>query len=149
MKKFLERGEHIANKGQHFALLFLRLVLAYGFWDPAKKKWEDINAIAEWFGSLGIPAPKLNAYLAATTEMAGVFLLMFGLGTRIISFPLIITMLVAIKTVHWANGFAAGENGFEIPLYYMLMLFVLITFGAGKFSVDYLIKRNTKAKSAA
>ncbi|MCW3078281.1 MAG: DoxX family protein [Bacteroidetes bacterium] len=144
MKRFLLRAEKIADKGQDFALLFLRIVLAYGFWEPAKKKWADINAIAEWFGSLGIPSPKLNAYLAASTEMAGVFLLILGLGTRFISFPLIITMLVAIKTVHWTNGFAAGENGFEIPLYYMLMLFVLITFGAGKISIDYLIKRNIK-----
>ncbi|MBA3665414.1 MAG: DoxX family protein [Bacteroidetes bacterium] len=141
MKKFILKFNTVADKGQDLALLFLRLILAYGFWEPAKKKWADINAIAEWFGSLGISAPKLNAYLAASTEMAGVFLLTLGLGTRLISIPLIITMLVAIKTVHLANGFAAGENGYEIPLYYMLMLFVLITFGPGRISVDYFIKR--------
>ena len=117
-------------------------MLAYGFWEPATKKWDDINSIAEWFASLGVPAAKLNAYMAATTEMVGVFLLTLGWGTRLISIPLIITMIVAIKTVHWANGFAAGENGYEIPLYYMLMLFVLITFGPGRISIDYLVKRN-------
>ena len=144
MQKLILKFNSIANKGQDFALLFLRLVLAYGFWEPATKKWEDINSIAEWFDSLGIPAAKLNAYMAASTEMAGVFLLTLGLGTRLISIPLIITMIVAIKTVHWANGFAAGENGYEIPLYYMLMLFVLITFGPGRISVDYFIKRKAK-----
>ena len=131
----------IANKGQDLALLFFRLILAYGFWEPAKTKWADINSVAEWFASIGVFAPKLNAYMAATTEMAGVFLLTLGLGTRLISFPLIVTMIVAIKTVHWENGFPAGDNGYEIPLYFMLMLICTLTFGAGKLSVDHFIKK--------
>jgi len=48
-------------------------------------------------------------------------------------------MLVAIKTVHWANGFEAGNNGFEIPLYYLLMLFVLFVYGGRRFSLDRAI----------
>jgi putative oxidoreductase len=141
MLNLYKRIVSILNKGQDLALLFLRLILAYGFWEPAKTKWADINSVAEWFGSIGVFAPKLNAYLAASTEMAGVFMLALGLGTRIISLPLIITMLVAIKTVHWANGFPASDNGYEIPLYFMLMLIVTLTFGAGKISVDHFIKR--------
>ncbi len=144
MRKFFFRFEEIANKGQDLALLFLRLILAYGFWEPAKTKWKDINSVADWFESMGLFAPKVSAYMAATTEMLGVFLLILGLGTRLISLPLIITMLVAIKTVHWVNGFAAGENGYEIPLYFILMLFVLVCFGSGKISVDYLIKKMKK-----
>src|SRR3954469_6270404 len=134
----------IVNHGKDISLLFLRLILAYGFWEPAKTKWADINSVAEWFGGMGIPAPKLNAYLAASTEMVGVFLLILGLGTRFISIPLIITMLVAIKTVHWVNGFPASENGYEIPLYFLLMFFVLVCFGSGRISVDHLIKKFRK-----
>ncbi|MDP3557161.1 MAG: DoxX family protein [Bacteroidota bacterium] len=134
----------ILNNAQDLPLLFLRLILAYGFWEPAKMKWADINGIAEWFDSMGIVAPKLSAYLAASTEMAGVFLLIFGLGTRIISIPLIITMLVAIKTVHWENGFASSDNGYEIPLYYMLMLITLLCFGPGKISADYFIGKKMR-----
>ncbi|MEO6301833.1 MAG: DoxX family protein [Bacteroidia bacterium] len=141
MINLYKRYVAILNKAQDLPLLFLRLILAYGFWEPAKTKWADIDSVAEWFGSIGIFAPKLNAYLAATTEMAGVFLLILGLGTRLISFPLIITMIVAIKTVHWENGFAASDNGYEIPLYYMLMLITLMCFGSGKISVDYLIRK--------
>lgn len=141
MLKLYTRFVSIADKGKDLSLLFLRLILAYGFWEPAKTKWADINAVAEWFGSIGIFAPKLNAYLAASTEITGVFLLILGLGTRLISIPLIITMLVAIKTVHWTNGFPAGDNGYEIPLYFMLMLIVLVTFGSGKISVDHFIKK--------
>jgi len=129
------------EKMQSLPLLFLRLVLAYGFWGPATMKWQDINAIGDWFASMNIPFPLLNAYMAAGTEMAGVFLLLFGFGTRLISIPLIITMVVAIFTVHFPNGFEAGNNGYEIPLYYMLMLFTLTVYGSGNISVDYLFKK--------
>lgn len=124
-------------------LLLIRLMLAYGFYNPAKMKWNDINAIGEWFGTLGIPAPYFNAYLAAITEASGVVLLILGLGTRLISIPLMLTMVVAIVTVHWANGFEAGENGYEIPLYYLLMLFTLLILGPGKASADEFIRNKS------
>jgi len=120
-------------------LLFLRLILAFGFYNPAMMKLKDINAIGEWFESMDYPLPYLNAYLASITEGLGVILLLLGLGTRIISIPLMITMLVAIFAVHYANGFSAGDNGFEIPLYYLLMLFTLFIMGPGRISADYLI----------
>ncbi len=139
MKKLILKFNNLSNNFQSVSLLALRLVLAYGFYETAKIKWQDMNSVADWFESIGIVAPKLNAYLAATTEMLGVFLLILGLGTRYISVALIVTMIVAIKTAHWANGFAAGDNGFEIPLYYLLMLFALLTFGSGKLGLDYWI----------
>jgi putative oxidoreductase len=131
---------------KNLPLLLIRLVLAYGFYKPAKMKWQNINDIADWFGSLGIPAPALSAYLAAGTEAAGVVMLALGVGTRLISIPLIITMLVAIKTVHWSNGFDAGDNGFEIPLYYIIMLLMLIIYGAGRWSIDSVLDKKCRDK---
>lgn len=130
------------------ALLF-RLILAYGFYEPAMMKLNDIHAIGEWFEGLGVPAPYFQAYLATFTECLGVVLLILGLGTRIITIPLIITMLVAIKTVHGANGFPAGDNGYEIPLYYILMLLSLLFTGSGKISVDYLLSRKFETNKTA
>ena len=124
---------------QSISLLLARLIVAYGFFQPAKAKWSDINAISEWFGSMGMPFPTLNAYMAASTEALGVVLLTLGLFTRLISIPLMVVMVVAITTVHLAHGFEAGNNGFEIPLYYMLFLFIFLSHGAGKFSLDHLI----------
>lgn len=125
-----------------FPLLFIRLALAYGFYQPAMNKWADINSVAEWFGSMRYPLPKLNAYLAASTESAGVLLLGLGFASRIISIPLMVVMLVAIFTVHIGNGFEASANGFEIPLYYLLMLFTIFVYGPGKYSIEGLLKRN-------
>lgn len=120
-------------------LLMIRFTLAYGFYTPAMTKLSDVGAIARWFESMGMWAPTLNAYLATYTELFAAILLPLGLATRFISIPLIITMMVAIKTVHWGNGFDAGDNGLEIPLYYMVMLSVLLFNGAGKWSLDHWI----------
>ena len=124
---------------QSIALLLARLAVAYGFYEPAMMKWADISAVAQWFGSMGIPFPTLNAYMAATTEITGVVLLTLGLFTRLISIPMIVIMIVAIVTVHLPHGFSAGDNGFEIPMYYMLFLLIFVSFGAGKLSLDYLV----------
>ncbi len=120
-------------------LLFFRLILAYGFYQPATNKLSDFQAVGEWFASMNYPLPLVSAYLAGITEITGVVLLTLGLGTRIIAVPLIIVMLVAIFTVHAGNGFNAGNNGFEIPLYYLLMLFALMIYGSGRISIDGII----------
>lgn len=138
-KKLYMTFSKIGDAFKPFSLLFARLIIAYGFYEPAMNKWSSIENVAEWFGSMGIPFPLLNAYMAATTEIIGVVLLTLGLFTRAISIPLIVVMIVAIVTVHLPHGFSAGDNGFEIPLYYMLFLFVFFANGAGKFSLDRYI----------
>ena len=132
-------AQNLLSKGQSISLFLARLAVAYGFYEPAMQKWSDIDAVATWFGSMGIPFPTLNAYMAASTEITGVILLTLGLFTRLISIPLMVVMVVAISTVHLAHGFSAGDNGFEIPLYYMLFLALFASVGAGKLSLDYLL----------
>jgi putative oxidoreductase len=131
--------KNLLSNGQSLSLFLARITVAYGFYEPAMKKWSDIDSVASWFGSMGIPFPTLNAYLDASTEILGVVFLTLGLFTRIISVPLMIVMLIAIVTVHFSQGFAAGDNGFEIPLYYMLFLALFASFGAGKISLDHLL----------
>jgi putative oxidoreductase len=60
-----------------------------------------------------------------------------------------VVMVVAIVTVHLPHGFESGNNGFEIPLYYFIMLFVLMTHGAGKISLDGLLFKNKETTEAA
>ena len=129
----------ILSNGKSVSLLLARLTIAYGFYEPAMQKWSDISSVANWFGTLSIPFPTLNAYMAASTELLGVVLLTLGLFTRLISIPLMVVMVVAITTVHLTHGFSAGDNGFEIPLYYLLFLALFASLGAGKFSLDHLI----------
>ena len=135
---YLEFGR-LSEYLQSLSLLLARLAVAYGFYEPAMMKWNDMASVAQWFDSMGIPFPTLNAYMAAATEISGVVLLTLGFLTRLISIPLIVVMIVAITTVHLQHGFNAGDNGFEIPLYYMLFLLIFLPHGAGKFSLDHIV----------
>jgi putative oxidoreductase len=139
LNKIHSLSKNILEYFQSIALLLARLAVAYGFIEPALMKWKDIDAVANWFATMSIPFPTINAYMAATTELLGVILLTVGFLTRLISVPLIVVMVVAITTVHLAHGFSAGDNGFEIPLYYMLFLFIFASHGAGRFSLDYFL----------
>ncbi|MEQ8801934.1 MAG: DoxX family membrane protein [Haliea sp.] len=93
------------------APLFLRLVLAPGVLSAGLTKMMGFESTVAWFGNpdwgLGLPLPWLMAFLATATELIGGFLLLFGLATRFIAIPLMITMLVAIFTVHWQDGWFA------------------------------------------
>jgi putative oxidoreductase len=141
IKSLYDSYVRVTDGLRDLAPLIFRLVLAYGFFEPAWNKIQDVHAIGEWFESMELPAPYLQAWLATLTECLGVILLAVGLGTRIIAVPLVGVMLVAIKTVHWENGFAAGDNGYEIPFYYICMLLCLVFLGSGRFSLDYLLAR--------
>ena len=79
----------------------------------------DPNVVA-WFGNpdwgLGLPMPDLLAALAGWTEFLGGWLLLFGLLTRLISIPLMLTMIVAATTAHWSNGWhALPEAKLTVP----------------------------------
>ena len=91
--------------------LALRLYLAPIFWMAGTSKFSAFEDTAAWFGNpdwgLGLPFPTLMAFLAAGTETLGAVMLLFGLGVRWISIPLMFTMLVAIFSVHWAHGWQA------------------------------------------
>ncbi len=70
----------------------------------------DPNIIA-WFGNsdwgLGLPFPALLANLVILVEFFGGWLLLVGALTRLISIPLMFTMIMAATTVHIDNGWFA------------------------------------------
>jgi len=121
---------------KHLIILAARLLLAYGFAKPALLKLNDMSATSAWFASMQIPFPTFTAYLVSGLETIGIVLLVLGLFTRQISILLSFIMMGAILFVHEAHGFSVNNNGIEIPLYYMLLLFILATFGGGKYALD-------------
>ena len=114
MNSLIDSMQSMNGKLENFsslAQLGLRLILAFGFYTAAMNHWSNMAGTVYYFDQvLGIPMPAFNAYLATLTEFAGALLLTLGLFTRYISIPLIITMLVAILTAHWGNGYVAFEN---------------------------------------
>lgn len=103
------------RQADFIAPLLLRLYLVPVFWDAGMNKVNAFESTVEWFGNpdwgLGLPLPWLMAFMATAAEVVGAVLLLFGFATRWISVPLMITMLVAMFTVHWHNGWLAIASG--------------------------------------
>lgn len=95
--------------------LLLRLYLAPIFWMAGWSKLSNFDDTAQWFGNaewgLGLPFPALMAGMATAAELGGAIMLLAGLGVRLVTVPLIITMLVAMFTVHWDKGWLAIAEG--------------------------------------
>lgn len=92
-------------------LLLLRLYLAPVMIQAGWNKASSFENIVDWFGNedygLGLPAPLVLAFLATAAELVGGIFLLFGALTRLVSIPLLITMLVAMFSVHAKNGWLA------------------------------------------
>lgn len=108
---FFRGYDALTNTGANIASLALRLYLAPIFWMAGINKLNAFDNTVAWFGNsewgLGLPFPFLLAAMATAAELVGAVCLALGLFTRLISLPLIITMLVAIFCVHWENGWQA------------------------------------------
>ena len=97
------------------APLALRLYLVPILWMAGSKKFANFGSTVDWFGNeewgLGLPLPYLLVFLVALVEVLGALFLLLGFGVRLISIPLMITMLVAGITVHLKNGWLAIAEG--------------------------------------
>lgn len=102
---------NIIQHGDGVASFTLRLYLVPIFWMAGTNKLTHFQDTVEWFGNsewgLGLPLPSLMATLATGAELVGAVLLAIGFLTRWVSIPLVITMAVAIFTVHLPNGWQA------------------------------------------
>lgn len=119
IQMYKNASEWLTNYGGDLPLLLIRLLLAYAFFGPAMEKWGNMEATIAWFGNpdwgLGLPFPEINAYMAASVEIVGVVLLVIGLGSRLISIPLVFVMLMAYFTVHIDNGWLAIASSSADP----------------------------------
>lgn len=88
--------------------LALRIYLAPIFIIAGYNKLTALDSTAYFFGEyLGMPAPMLMAILAGGAEFIGGFALLLGFGMRLMTLPLMVTMVVAAVTAHWSNGWHA------------------------------------------
>jgi len=108
-------------------------------------KIHDIPAWTNQLTSLGVPSPQIMAYLAIAGEFGGGLGLLVGLLTPIAALGIMSNMAVAIFKVHWHNGLAAKNNGFEYPLTLFMIGFFFFCYGAGPVSLDRLFCRGKSA----
>ena len=91
--------------------------------------------------SIGLAPGYLMALAAGSAEFFGGVALIVGLLVRPAAAILAVTMLVAIITVHLANGFFMSNNGYEFALVLLAISVALVFEGAGKLSVDGKLAR--------
>lgn len=122
--------------------LALRLAVATVFWNSAMTKlanWD--TAIALFADEYKVPLlpPELAAYMAVTIELTSPVLLLLGLGTRL-------TALVLLGMTTIIEVFVYPE-AWPTHIQWAAMLFVLLCRGAGRLSLDQLIRRRLGAEA--
>ncbi|MGA0238499.1 MAG: DoxX family protein [Acidimicrobiales bacterium] len=95
-----------------------------------------ITGTATWFDSMGMRPGKLNALMAASTEIGAGLLFAAGLLTSFAAMAIVALMFVAGYTVHWKNGFMSVNNGIELNFVYATLAIGVAAVGAGQYSVD-------------
>lgn len=145
------------------ANLVLRLMAGGVFFSEGLIKFTFANQGVGRFTKLGIPLPEIVAPAVAVLEVGGGLLLMSGLGTRLISVPFIIEMLVAMLSTKFgiyhgtsplppppappiSGGWAVLH---EIRSEYAQMMSCIFLFavGPGPWSLDALWSRARRARA--
>jgi putative oxidoreductase len=154
MKKLNSLLAKIGTCLQCPVLLFIRL--AWGF-QLAESGWGHLNNVgktADFFTSLHIPFPVANVYISGSVELAGGILLMLGLFSRIISVPLLFNFCVAYLTasrpalkelLHFSPDDFINDSAFP----FLVTSLLILAFGPGKISLDYLLEKCCCKKSGA
>ena len=141
MRKPIEQILCLLNKQEWIAQLLVRLFVGYFFMETGWGKLHNLDGFAQRFAGWGIPYPHFNAALSAYTEFIGGLLTMFGLGTRLVSIPMIINMLVAILKVNLTQVSTLDDfSELDEPLYALVYFWLLLS-GPGWVSVDYVLSR--------
>lgn len=132
-------------------LLFIRLYWGWQYHVTGQGKLSHLSQPTQFFESLHIPAPHLNAIVVSVTECFGGLLLMAGLGTRFLVPIFIVEMLVAFITADRASFLAIFSDPDKFtgaaPFLFLASFLVLFAFGPGVLSVDALIFKRERRLS--
>ena len=145
-----------------WTLLPLRLVLGAGFLLHGMAKLNRGPAnFALLLEHIGAPFPMFAAWMVTCVEILGGTLLIIGFLVAIVSVPLIVSMLVALFSLHIHYGFSSvntlgvtqsgpvfGPPGYEINLLYIAGLIALALSHPTAISVDQMLFRQKTAPGA-
>lgn len=130
------------GNGTDIALLILRIGIAALMLTHGIPKMTQLfsGEPVQFMPFMGLSA-KASLGLAVFAEVFCSFLLIIGFATRLAAIPLIITMLVALITVHATDPIVKQEPA----LHYLLVFIVLLITGSGRFSIDGLMNGSERS----
>ncbi|MGA2590797.1 MAG: DoxX family protein [Bryobacteraceae bacterium] len=130
---------------------FLLAVRLYWGWQIMQNGWgklHNLGRVTEYFTSLGVPFPGLNAPFIAGLECLGGLLLMLGLGSRLFALLLTGDMIVAYIAGDREKflAFFSDPDKFATaaPFAFLMPFLVILIFGPGRLSIDALIARGAR-----
>lgn len=127
--------------------LISRLTIGGIFIQTGWGKLTHLDKVTQFFASLGIPAPRIQAPFVAAVEFVCGILVLLGLGTRVAAIPLIGVMSVAIATAK-IKQVQDYSDFLSLSEYLFIVLLVwLIIKGAGAVSLDALCARRHEKSS--
>src|SRR5450755_1244416 len=136
----------IGNHLQSPLLFAIRFVWGIQLMQAGFGKLLNIETPIGYFTQLGIPFPVENAWLVSFTETFGGMFLALGLLTRLTAIPLIINFIVAYltteqKSLHELLSLNTDDFFAAAPFLFLFAAVIVLAFGPGVFSLDYLITR--------
>lgn len=137
MKSIIFHAENhslTANIGLLLFRLYIGLTMAFAH---GLGKIQDPSMMTGGLRAMGLPAPELLAWLAAIAEFGGGLFIALGLMTRLSTTMLGATMAVAGFVAHASDPFQKKE----LAMTYLASCVVIWCIGAGKFSVDKMIRK--------
>lgn len=130
---------------KHYFLLIIRLYWGIALLETGWGKLHNIEGVAQFFASLNIPLPELNAYFVGSIEFFGGIMLTFGLASRFGALAVICVLCGAFATAHreaLLNVFHDPDTFFnQAPFLFLMASLIVFSFGPGKFSIDNLIAK--------
>lgn len=124
-------------------LLALRLFMGWQFYVTGKGKIE--TPPVDFFIRLGLPMPEFTAHFVGWVECIGGILLFLGLFSRLTALVLTINMSVAYLTadIESVKHIFSEPDQFisASPFAYWLVSLIVLVFGPGVFSLDWVIRR--------
>lgn len=138
---------------QSLFLLCIRLYFGYPLARNGWAKLHNISGVVDYFTSLNVPAPAFTAHMVSGLELVSGTLFCLGLGARLIAIPLTVNMVNAYYFGdHEAFlSFFSDQDKFTAaaPFTTLLTALIMLVFGPGKISLDYLIYRSLGRKAGS
>lgn len=132
----------ITSDEKNIGFLLLRVFVGIGMLTHGIPKiaggpevWSGLGGV---MSSIGVPGPAVFwGFMAAVAESVGALLLLLGGFTTVASFLIVSTMGVAAFVAHAGDPFATREKA----LLYLFCALLFLFKGAGRYSMDGLIRR--------
>jgi len=123
-------------------LLLVRLYWGFQMMQTGWGKLHNLAKVTEFFTSLGIPLPGVNAPFIVGLEFLGGILIMLGLGSRLVALLLTCDMAAAFIAADREALFSIFSDPDKFyaatPYTFLIAFLIVLIFGPGRLSLDAL-----------